>query len=126
MVRVGVDIITVSRIKEAITRTPHLADRVYSPSELAYCREKPDPYPGLAARFAAREALRKLHPVFIPVRYQEVAIELLASGRPYYVFSVELEQKVRAAGMVSIDLSLSHDGDQAIAVAVADWKEDEG
>lgn len=123
MVRVGVDIIAVSRIKEAITRTPRLAARVYSPEELSYCMEKLDPYPSLAARFAAREALRKLHSLFIKTRYQDVAVHRDGSGRPYYQLSEELQQKAKTAGLISLDLSLSHDGDQAIAVAVAEWKE---
>ncbi|MGE5381067.1 MAG: holo-ACP synthase [Methylocystaceae bacterium] len=125
MLRVGVDLVSVARIKEAVTRTPHLADRVYSTEELAYCRNRANPYPSMAARFAAREALRKLHPVFIQVCYQDVAVEIEDSGRPRYRFSSSLQQKARAAGLISIDLSLSHDGDQAVAVAVAEWKEDE-
>lgn len=126
MVRVGVDIISITRVKEAIIRTPHLAERIYSPEELSYCRAKADPYPGLAVRFAAREALRKLHPLFIHIRYQDVAVELEPSGRPHYWFSADLQQAAAAAGLISLDLSLSHDADQAIAMAVAEWKEDEG
>jgi len=126
MVRVGVDIISITRVKEAIIRTPHLAERIYSPEELAYCRGKVDPYPGLAVRFAAREALRKLHPLFTRTRYQDLRVELEASGRPRYWFSAELQQEAAAAGLISVDLSLSHDADQALAMAVAEWKEDEG
>lgn len=125
MIRVGTDIVSIERIKEAVTRTPHLAERVFSPEELAFCRSRANPYPGLAARFAAREALRKLHPVFIKAEFHEIAVINDAAGRPYYRFSPELQVRAASKGLISVDLSLSHDDNQAIAVAVAEWKEDE-
>lgn len=125
MIRVGADTISIKRVKEAITRTPQFAQRLYSSEELAYCQSKANPYPSLAARFAAREALRKLHPLFMKTEYREVAVAVEASGRPRYWFSPELQQRAEIAGLLSLDLSLSHDEDQAFAVAVAEWKEDE-
>lgn len=124
MIRVGADTISIKRVKEAITRTPQFAHRLYSPEELAYCQSKVNPYPSLAARFAAREALRKLHPLFMKTEYRDIAVEIDAAGRPRFWFSPELYQKAKAAGLLSLDLSLSHDEDQAFAVTVAEWKED--
>ena len=56
----GIDIVEVSRLKEAIRKggEPFLK-RVFSKRELAELKRRRDPYEGLAARFAVKEAVVK-------------------------------------------------------------------
>jgi len=57
---IGVDLIEIERMAQAITRTgPRLIERLYTDVEQAYCRTQHFPYACYAARFAAKEALLK-------------------------------------------------------------------
>ena len=60
IVGLGIDISEVNRIREAIERHGEaFLKRVYTPSEIAYCKKHRDPYERYAARFAAKEAAMK-------------------------------------------------------------------
>jgi holo-[acyl-carrier protein] synthase len=56
---VGIDLLEVERLEEALARRPRLAERVFSTAELAYARSRRRPAMHLAARFAAKEAALK-------------------------------------------------------------------
>src|SRR5215510_10908350 len=57
---IGVDLIEIERMAQAITRTgPRLIERLYTDAEQAYCHRQDPPYACYAARFAAKEALVK-------------------------------------------------------------------
>jgi holo-[acyl-carrier protein] synthase len=57
MQQIGVDIVEISRIKEAISRWGNsFLERVYTEPELKLYRDKP---PSLAARFSGKEAVIK-------------------------------------------------------------------
>jgi holo-[acyl-carrier protein] synthase len=54
---IGIDLIEVDRIRAAHQRWgERFLRKVFTESEAAYCLRKKDPYPSLAARFAAKEA----------------------------------------------------------------------
>lgn len=57
-VRTGVDLVSIDRIRRA-ARSPRFLERVFTPGELDWCMERPDPARHLAGRFAAKEALYK-------------------------------------------------------------------
>ncbi len=118
---IGIDIVDIARIRDIVKRTPRFLQRVYTEQELAYCRQKADPYPSLAARFAVREAVRKLDAVFtrgLHLRETEVVID--ASGKPSLVLHGDALELARQAGIKDFALSLSHSREQAIAVVIAD------
>src|SRR5215470_7099627 len=55
---IGVDLIEIERIAQAITRTgQRLIERLYTDAEQAYCCGQYPPYACYAARFAAKAAL---------------------------------------------------------------------
>lgn len=56
---IGIDIIEVERVKQAIERSENFKKRVFSAEEIALCDKKPKPYQSYAARFAAKEAVFK-------------------------------------------------------------------
>jgi len=119
-VLIGVDIIEIERVKKAVERTPRFLDRVFTSRELGYCMKKANPYPSLAARFAAKEALRKLHPAFIAgVRFHDLEVLPGEDGRPQVYLHGEAEHRCRIEGIGEISISLSHSREQAIATAIA-------
>ncbi len=81
---------------------------------------KGNPYPSLAARFAAKEAFRKIHPdLSRGIRFQEVEVRVDEWGRPGLVLWGNALQSWQALGFISLDLSLSHSREQAIAAVIA-------
>jgi holo-[acyl-carrier protein] synthase len=109
---VGIDLIEIERVERALERRPRLAERLFTPGELAYARERARPGRHLAARFAAKEAVIKALGQGVPPRQIEVV-----SGEPP---RVKLHGRAaEAAGETEIAISLTHSRDTAAAVAVA-------
>jgi holo-[acyl-carrier protein] synthase len=117
---IGIDIIDIDRIRKSVERTPRFLHRVFTPQEIDYCMKKTNPYPSLAVRFAAKEAVRKLDPVFSSgIKYHEVEIVIKQDGRPELCLYGKAEEKGRQAGINGLAVSLSHANEQAVAAVVA-------
>lgn len=117
---IGADLVEINRIKTALQRTPRFQIRVFTPGEIAYCESKANPYPSYAARFAAKEAFRKLHPILADgTRFHEVEVVLGPGGRPRISISGQAAEKVSQLAIDHIDISLTHAGLYAMAVAIA-------
>jgi len=115
----GIDIIEIERFKETVERTPGILGRVFTRAELDYCCRFKNPYPSLAARFAAKEAVKKLHNGFMRgVRFQDIEVLNDPHGRPRVHLYGRAAEFYGKSGL-SIDLSLSHSLQQAVAMAVA-------
>jgi holo-[acyl-carrier protein] synthase len=109
---VGIDLIEIDRVEQALERRPRLAERLFTDSELAYARDRARPGRHLAARFAAKEAVIKALGRNVPPREIEVV-----SGEPP---TVRLHGRAAEAGAESeIAISLTHSRDTAAAVAIA-------
>jgi len=118
---IGIDIIEIDRIKQVSLRTPRFLERLFTSEELAYCRSKANPYPSLAVRFAAKEAVRKLHPIFTRgIGFHDVEVAVDDDGRPRIVLHGVALIRREQAGIGNIDLSLSHSATHAIAAAIAE------
>ena len=103
------DLVEIARIKSLARRNPKFLTRVFSASEIAYCKAKKNPWPHFAVRFAAKEAVYKaLGKAQVPLT--AISVKRGKDGRP----SVTINGKpVRG-----LKLSLSHGRDHAIAFAV--------
>jgi len=118
---IGVDIAEIARIKRLLDRKG-FAEKVFTPSELAFSENHSAPEISLAGRFAAKEAVMKALGTGWAkgVAWQDITITHDESGKP----SVELAGKARRVaaelGAVRILVSISHTGDYAVAQAVAD------
>lgn len=118
---IGVDIIEIERVKKAVERTPRFLKRVFTSQEAEYCLQKANPYPSLAVRFAAKEALRKLHPALVKgVRFCDLEVTRDEDGRPRVVLHGEARRRCQVEGIGGIVISLSHTRDQAIATVIAE------
>lgn len=116
----GTDLVLVERIRKAIERTPRFKFRIFTPQEIAYCEQRSNPYPSYAARFAVKEAFRKLHPELARgTRFKEVELQPGRMGRPYLMLSGSAEEKRRELRIGLLDVSIAHDGQYAMAVMAA-------
>ena len=113
MIRVGVDIVDVGRIKKLMEDLPKFVNRVFTDAEQSYCLSKPRPHEHLAARFAAKEAAFKAIGSGWPyLSWHDVEVIRSNGGPP------KLEIRGRAlelAGACTPRVSLAHDGGMAIA-----------
>lgn len=112
----GIDIIEIERLREAMQRHPRMAGRLFTPRERTYCEGRGDPAAHFAARFAAKEAMAKA--VGHWLRWQEVEVVNEASGRPTISLSGEAAARARVAQGGRVIVSLSHSRDYAVGCVV--------
>jgi len=105
----GIDIIEIDRLRQALRRRPRLAARLFTERERAYCDGRADPAPHYAARFAAKEATAKA--VGRWLRWHDVEIIAEESGRP----RLRLSGEAAALASAALTLSMSHSRDYAVA-----------
>jgi holo-[acyl-carrier protein] synthase len=119
---IGVDVIVISRVGKVLQKHPErFLRRVYTPEEVAFCRGRVHE---LAARFAAKEAVMKaLGTGARGLAWREIEILPNRRGKPLVYLHGLAKARGEKIGMRGIDVSLTHEGDLAIAV-VAGMSED--
>jgi holo-[acyl-carrier protein] synthase len=121
-VGLGVDVIEAARIRRLLERLPRAYDRLFSPQERAYCDGFAEPWSRYAARFAAKEAVGKALGIGI-IGFVWRDIEVLSGGKPRIALHGGVAEVARHLGVTRVDVTLSHTGGMAYAVAAA-LKED--
>jgi len=121
IVGTGVDLVSVARIERTLGRWgEQFLRRIYVREEIEYCQMRRKSARHLAARFAAKEAVRKAlgDPRESAPGWKEIVVLNDESGLP----RVKLRGTARAAAerkkAGDIFLSMSHDGDYAVAQVV--------
>ncbi|MHB8170614.1 MAG: holo-ACP synthase [Thermincolia bacterium] len=118
IVGIGTDIVEIERIKEACSAERFL-ERVFTPGEREYCLGHKNPWPYLAARFAAKEAVAKALGTGIgQVGWRDIEVVKEPSGRPGIVLSGKGVETARELGIKELLLSLSHCREYAMAYVV--------
>jgi len=113
----GIDLVEMNRIRKAMEKWGgRFLSRIYTSREISYCRGKRLEYVHLAARFAAKEAVRKA--LGEQMRWRDVEIINGRSGKPRVNLRGKAREIGRKQGEKRIFLSLSHDHSYAIAQAV--------
>jgi len=117
---IGVDIVEISRIKQAINKHQRFKKRFFTSSENEYCEGKADAMQHYAGRFAAKEAVVKaLGTGFKGFKWQSIEIINTSSGKP----EVRLKDKASLIAdelkIKEIMISISHSENYAIAQAIA-------
>jgi holo-[acyl-carrier protein] synthase len=111
---VGIDVVDVARFGATLERTPTLRERLFTTGE------RDLPLNSLAARFAAKESLAKALGAPSGMHWHDAEVHRGADGRPHFEVRGTVEAAVRALGITTIHLSLSHDAGIASAVVVAE------
>ncbi len=117
----GVDICRPERIKKAILRYgDRFLRRVFTSGEIERCSSRPNPYQCYAARFAAKEAAMKVLGVgLFDIGFSSIEVVNKETGKPFLNFRGRAKAKADDLGIYRADISLSHEKDIAIAMAVA-------
>lgn len=117
VIGIGTDLVQVSRVREAVGRwKDRFLLRIYTPREIQYCQGKGSPMVHFAARFAAKEAVRKALGEILD--WKEVEIGNGRLGEPNVNLTGKAKKLSRKRGVKRILLSLSHDSSYAIAQVV--------
>lgn len=114
----GIDIIEINRIRTAAEQNRWFLNRIFTTAELDYCWRRTNPWPCLAARFAAKEAVIKAFPGSGgSLSWQD--IEIVKDGKaPKVRLHGLAAERARQAG-VFFTITLSHSREYAVAMALA-------
>ena len=117
----GVDLCNIIRMKNA-ARSDHFIRRIFHPEEIAYADKKGNELAraaSFASAFAAREAFAKAGgiPMYKVAFSRSFCLERPRDGGPRLIISRDLDADF-AEGRKRAWVSLSHDGDYAVAVVV--------
>src|SRR3954447_19256218 len=108
---VGIDLLEIERMEQALQRRPGLALRLFTDGERAYAARHARPGQHLAARFCAKEAVAKALRL---ESWNPHDIEVVGEGAQT---RVTLHGRLAALG-VEVDVSMTHSKAPAGAVAL--------
>lgn len=107
---IGMDVVDVNRIRGVVESHDGFVTRVFTAGERGHCSQRTDPYPHLAARFAAKEAVFKAFGTGWSggLRWTDVSVENGPGGRP----SIRLEGRAKRIasemGVTRVHVSITH------------------
>ena len=109
---VGIDLLEIDRMEQALARRPNLATRLFTEAERAYASDKGRPAQHLAARFCAKEAVAKAMQL---KSWDPADIEIEAG--PTVRLHGSVARRAQEMG-VTVEVSLTHSRGMAGAVAI--------
>jgi len=112
----GIDIIKVERIRASLERFgSRFTQRVLTPSEQRYVRDRPET---MAGRWAAKEAVSKVLGLGVRgIGWRDIEIERLPTGQPAVRLHGRAQIRADQLGMGRIAVTISHEADYAVAMA---------
>ena len=118
--RVGVDLVEVQAFETRFAGREDALAEVFTDAELTYCRHQRRPWPHLAARFAAKEALLKALGTGLsgPMRWRDIEVARDPSGAPALIVTGAVADVLHGQRVRVASVSLSHTTTNAIAVVL--------
>ena len=114
MIGIGIDAVDIDRLGQMLARRPGLAERLFTDDERLVG------LPGLAARFAAKEAAMKALGVGLGAfGFHDVSVVREESGAPRLLVVGAAADLAAAMGVTAWKVSLTHTDALAEAVVVA-------
>lgn len=123
IIAIGHDQVELERIRHAVERFGEgFLKRCFTEEELHFCMVRRDPAPGLAARFAAKEAGAKALGTGIArgISWREIEVRRQRGERPTLHFHGRAAERAQKMGIVKAHLSLTHSRDLASAFVVVE------
>ncbi len=108
---VGIDLLEIERMEQALERRPGLAQRLFTDGERAYAARRARPGQHLAARFCAKEAVAKALRLEV---WSHHDIEVVGEGPQT---QIALHGPLASLG-VEVEISLTHSKATAAAIAL--------
>lgn len=119
IVGVGIDIVEIRRIKNAIERNDRFLEKIFTASEIEYLKSRNLRPEYIAGRFAAKEAVAKaLGTGFRGFDFRDIEIERTTLGKPIVSLKGKAKLIAKKEGPWNIHLSISHGEDSAVAYAI--------
>ncbi len=116
----GVDSVQVDRFRRAAKRWGKaFLGRLFTDRELEYCFSHANPYPSLAARFAAKEAVLKALDARALWKWRDMEVRRAESGHPSVALTGAAARWARRRKTRTFQISITHDADRATAVVLA-------
>ena len=113
---IGLDLLEIERLEQALERRPALAERLFTEGERAYAATQGRPAQHLAARFCAKEAVSKALRMDV-LRPREIEVVGGGDAPPRVVLHGHVAAHAANLG-VEVEVSLTHTRTTAGAVAV--------
>ena len=120
IVGIGADVVSVPRFSASLARTPGMRDRLFTAREQLTDDGRPRTDTSLAARFAAKEAVAKALGAPHGLDWHHCEVVGDSDGRPWLTLWGTVEAAAAVQGIDRWHLSLSHDGDLAVAYVIAE------
>ncbi len=120
IVGIGVDVVNVARFGATLARTPGVRDRLFTVQERSTDDGHARPVASLAVRFAAKEAVAKALGAPSGMRWVDCEVVSDGAGRPWLQVTGTVAEVADSLGADAWHLSLTHDGDYAIAYVIAE------
>jgi holo-[acyl-carrier protein] synthase len=120
LLKLGVDVIEVERVQKVYERQKdRFLKRVFTKEEQDYCLSKSNPFPHLAARFAAKEAVSKAFSTGVGKLFSWTSCSIYHGPRmqPLVRLDDQGSALLAALGGTDVRLTLSHTKTTAVAVA---------
>jgi len=117
----GIDIVDISRFEKFVRENNEpLFNRVFTPMEKAYCAAKKRSAQHYALRFAAKEAFLKALGTGLRdgLSWSDMEVINDPQGKPELNLTGRAEELFRQNSLAHVFLSLSHDGNYAIASVI--------
>ena len=117
----GIDMVECARLADSISRHgERFLQRVFTETELAYCRDRKRETEHLAGRFAAKEAVLKVLGTgwTSGISWRDIEIRNEPSGQPRVLLAGRCREIAEERGLGEILISISHIGTHAIASAI--------
>jgi holo-[acyl-carrier protein] synthase len=117
----GIDIVDISRFERFVKENNEpLFNRVFTPGERAYCAARRRSSQHYALRFAAKESFLKALGTGLRdgLSWRDMEVVNDPQGKPELMLHGRAEELFRHNGLSRIFLSLSHDGNYAIASVI--------
>jgi holo-[acyl-carrier protein] synthase len=120
-IQCGVDIIEIGRIKKSLEELEGFRKRVFTDNEIAYCEDRKNArFESYAARFAAKEAVLKALGTGLAegIQWKHIEVSNDERGKPKVILTNRALEIFREMNAKSIDVSISHCSEYAVAYVV--------
>jgi holo-[acyl-carrier protein] synthase len=117
----GIDIVDISRFERFVRENNEpLFNRLFTPQEIAYCVARKRSAQHYALRFAAKEAFLKALGTGLRdgLAWRDMEVVNDQYGKPELILSGRAAELFRQNSLARIFLSLSHDGNCAVASVI--------
>jgi len=109
--QIGIDIVKIDRFREkSIFENESLYEKIFTKSEMTYCKKFSDPYPHFAGKFALKEAVQKS--IIKNLVFNKIET-LHSNSKP----EIKLHNSKEKYQFIS---SISHENEFAIAIVISE------